>query len=263
VSVSRAAAALRDLSEGARQWPQWFTLGNFEIRLRFRRTGLGPVWTSLSFAILVGSLSFVYGRVLGVGVRVYAPHLALGLLVWTFLATILLESCDVFVQAAHTLKQIYLPRSGFLYRLLWRNLVLLSFNAAVAAAVLILCRVPPAAQALLALPGLLLLSLNLLWIAALLALAGARFWAVSRAVQAALPIAMLVTPILWLPTGGTLRALAEWNPLFFAIELVRGPLLGHAPPPAVWIGGVALAAAGSLVAFAALARWRDRIAYWL
>jgi ABC-type polysaccharide/polyol phosphate export permease len=141
--------------------------------------------------------------------------------------------------------------------------VLLSFNTAVAAVVLLLCRVPPAAQALLALPGLALLSLNLLWVAALLALAGARIWAVSRAVQAVLPIAMLVTPIIWFPTGGTLRALAEWNPVYWAVELVRGPLLGHAPPPAVWIGGVASAALGSLLAFAALAQWRDRIAYWL
>jgi ABC-2 type transport system permease protein/lipopolysaccharide transport system permease protein len=260
---SRFAAALQDLGEGARQWPQWFTLGNLEIRLRFRRTGLGPVWTSLSFAILVAALAAVYARVLGLAVRDYAPYLALGLFVWTFLSTVLLEACDVFVHAAHTLKQLYLPRSAFLYRLLWRNLVLLSFNSIVVAVVLAMCRVPIRPGAALALPGLLLLCVNLLWVSLFLAMAGARFWAVGRAVQAALPIAMLVTPILWRPGAAALRPLADWNPLWFAIQLVRGPLLGTPTPPGVWIGATACAALGGGAALLAFAARRDRIPYWL
>lgn len=259
---SPLGAALRDLAEGARQWPQWFTLGNLEIRLRFRRSGLGPLWSSLSFAILVGALAAVYARVLGMEVRAYAPYLALGLLVWTFVATVIQEACDVFVHAAHTLKQIYLPRSAFVYRLLWRNLVLLAINSVVGAVVLLLCRVTLAAPALLAAAGILLLAANLFWASILLALAGARFWGIGRAVQAALPIAMLVTPILWRPTGA-LRPLAQWNPLWFAIELVRGPLLGSPPPAAMWIGAAAAAIAGCAVAVAALARWRDRVPYWI
>lgn len=262
-SGASAAAALDDLVQGARQWPQWFTLGNLEIKLRFRRTGLGPVWSSLAFAILVAALAIVYARVLGQGLRGYAPYLALGLLVWTLVSTILQEACDVFGQAAHTLKQLNIPKSAFLYRLLWRNLVLLSFNALVVAVVLVVCRAPLTAGALLALPGLALLAVNLFWIAFLLALAGARFWAVSRGVQAVLPIAMLVTPILWRPTMPALRVLARANPLYHAIELVRGPLLGRAPPAEIWIAALLSAIAGVALAFAALARWRGRIAYWL
>jgi ABC-type polysaccharide/polyol phosphate export permease len=256
------AAALEDAADGLRQWPQWFTLGNLEIKLRFRRSGLGPLWTAMSFAILVGALAAVYARVLGFEVRAYAPYVALGLLVWTFVATVMQEACDLFVHAAHTLKQIYLPRSGFLYRLVWRNLILFALNGVVAAAVLILCGVRPGPAAALAVPGLLLLLANLLWVGLLLALAGARFWGVGRGLQAALPIAMLVTPILWRPNGA-LRSLADWNPLWFAIELVRGPLLGNAPPVSVWFGSVLAAVAGGVAALLAFARWRDRIPYWI
>jgi ABC-type polysaccharide/polyol phosphate export permease len=262
-AASPLAAALRDLADGARQWPQWFTLGNLEIKLRFRRSGLGPVWTSLSFAILVAALGAVYARVLGLAVRDYLPYLALGLFVWTFLSTVLLEACDVFGQAAHTLKQLNVPKSAFLYRLLWRNLVLLAFNALVVAIVLLACRTRLSATALLALPGLALLTVNLFWIAFLLALAGARFWAVSRGVQTALPIAMLVTPILWRPSLPALRELAEINPIYHAVELVRGPLLGRAPPIEIWVAAAFAAIVGFTLAFAALARWRGRIAYWL
>lgn len=262
-AASPLAAALRDLGDGVRQWPQWFTLGNLEIRLRFRRTGLGPIWTSLSFAILVAALAAVYARVLGLTVRDYAPYLAAGLFVWTFLSTILLEACDVFVHAANTLKQLYLPRSAFLYRLLWRNLVLLAFNSVVVAGVLAMCRTRIGPEAALALPGLLLLAVNLLWISLFLAMAGARFWAVGRAVQAVLPIVMLVTPILWRPGSAALRPLAEWNPLWFAVQLVRGPLLGAPPPAGVWIGGALCAALGGAAALLAFSARRDRIPYWL
>jgi ABC-type polysaccharide/polyol phosphate export permease len=263
VSRSPAAAALRDLSEGAKQWPQWFTLGNFEIRLRFRRTGLGPVWTSLSFALLLAALGFVYARVLATDARTYIPWLALGLLVWTFAATILQEACELYVHAAHTLKQLDVPKSAFLYRLMWRNLVLLAFNGLVAAAALALCRVRLGPEALLALPGLLLLCLNLLWAALLLALAGARFWAASRLVQALLPVAMLATPIIWRPVTPALHRLADWNPAYWAVELVRGPLLGAAPPPAIWAAFLLLALAGTGGALILFAKLRDRLIYWL
>lgn len=257
------ASAVADLVEGARHWPQWFTLGNLEIRLRFRRTGLGPIWTALSFALLVSALSLVYSRILHLEARAYAPYLSLGLLVWLFFATAVQEACDAFVHAAAVLKQIHLPRSVFLYRLLWRNSVLFGINCVVAAVVLAICRVPLGTGALLALPGFLLLSANLFWGCFLLALLGARFWAVSRAVQASLPLAMLVTPVIWHPAQPGLLAIARWNPLYFLIELVRGPLLGAAPAPAVWIGVVAAALLGGALTLIFFSSVRRRIPYWL
>jgi ABC-type polysaccharide/polyol phosphate export permease len=201
--------------------------------------------------------------VLATDARTYIPWLALGLLVWTFAATILQEACELYLHAAHTLKQLDMPKSAFLYRLLWRNLVLLAFNGVVAAAALALCRVTLGTEALLALPGLLLLCLNLLWAALFLALAGARFWAASRLVQTLLPVAMLATPIIWRPTTPALGRLADWNPAYWAVELVRGPLLGAAPPFTVWAGFLFLALAGTGGALILFARLRDRLIYWL
>jgi ABC-type polysaccharide/polyol phosphate export permease len=255
--------AVRDLGEGVRHWPQWFTLGNLEIKLRFRRTALGPLWTTFSFALLAGVLSLVYARILHTDVRVYAPHLALGLLVWMFIAVVLQEACDLFVHAAPVLKQLYVPKSVLLYRLLWRNSLLFGLNAAVAAAILALCRTPVSPLALLAIPGFALICANLFWVSALLSLLGARFWGVSRATQAALPLAMLVTPVIWIPERPELLAIARWNPLYFALELVRGPLLGSSPAAMVWIGAGAAAILGGAAAVLAFAAFRRQLAYWL
>jgi len=260
---SRLAAARADIVEGLLHWPQWFTLGNLDIKLRFRRTGLGPIWTTLSFSILVGALGLVYSRVLGEDLGSYLPYLVLGLLVWFFLATIVQEACDALVNAEHVLKQLYVPRTTLIYRTLWRNIVLFGFNLVAAAAVLVLCDVRLETSLPLALAGLLLLCLNLAWVSLLLALATARFRAVSRLVHAALPVAMLVTPVIWRPAAPGLRALAEWNPLYFAIELVRGPVLGQPPASAVWAAALASALLGGAGAFLVFSAVRPRIPYWL
>lgn len=260
---SRLRAALDDAVEGALHWPQWFTLGNIDIKLRFRRSGLGPLWSTLSFAVLAAALGFVYSRLFGERISDYLPYVVLGLFVWAFIASTLQEACDVFVVAEHALKQFYVPRTTLVYRALWRNLVLLGLNSAVVVAVLALCGARPGPAAPLALAGIAILLLNLFPAALLLALATARFRAVSRIVQTGLPIGMLVTPVLWRPFTPELRRIAEINPLHHAIELVRGPLLGAPPPLAVWLactGSAVILLLAGLLAFGAA---RHRIAYWL
>jgi lipopolysaccharide transport system permease protein len=259
---SRVSAAWQDVVEGVLHWPQWFTLGNLDIRLRFRRTGLGPFWSTLSFTLLAVALGLVYAKVLGEASRSYLPYVVVGLFVWTFAATVLQEACDSYVHAEHALKQVYFPRSTILYRLLWRNLALLGFNLATVIIVLIVCRVNITASLLLAPAGLALLVLNLAWMSLILALAAARFRAVARLVHTLMPITMLVSPIIWRP-GAALRPLARWNPVYHAVQLVRGPILGDPPPAGAWLGAAALAAAGFLVAFAIFARARSRLPYWL
>jgi ABC-type polysaccharide/polyol phosphate export permease len=259
----RLAAALRDLAEGALHWPQWLTLGNVDIRLRFRRTGLGPLWTTLSFAVLAVALGYVYGAVFREPFAAYLPFVVVGLFVWNFAATTLLEACGSFVDAAHVLKQLYVPRSALVYRTLWRNIVLLGCNAIAVAAVLAVCAAPLAPSAPVALAGLLLLCLNLAWLSLILALATARYRAVSRIVSTLLPIGMLVTPVIWRPVGPRLEAIAAANPLYHAIELVRGPLIGTTPAPAIWIAAALCALLGAGTALVVFAQARPRIPYWL
>jgi ABC-type polysaccharide/polyol phosphate export permease len=261
--AGRLAAALADVVEGARHWPPWLTLAWFDIKLRFRRTGLGPLWSTLSFCVFAGALGLVYGRVLGEQVASYLPYLVLGLFVWTFIATTLQEACDAFVHAEHVLKHLYVPKSTLIYRTLCRNLVLLAFNSLAVVAVLLLCGTPLPPGAAAALAGLGILCLNLLWISLLLALFTARFRALSRVVHVGLPIGMLVTPVIWRPATPALRELAGWNPLHFAVELVRGPILGDSPAAWIWIAALACTLAGSLVALLAFAAFRSRIPYWL
>ena len=56
---------------------------------------------------------------------------------------------------------------------------------------------------------------------------------------------------------------ANVNPIYHLIELVRAPLLGQAPDLLSWVVALAVAAAGCLLAALLLRRVERRIVYWL
>ena len=172
---SQAWRALFDLVQGARAHHLWYLLGWRDIRQRYRRSLLGPLWLTLSMGALVGALGFLYGMLLGVETAAYMPFLALGFIVWALISGVITDGCQVFINAESIIKQVGLPLSVHVYRLLWRNLLILFHNALVFVVVAAVFGVWPGWAGLLALPGLVLLCLNGLWVALLLGIVSARF----------------------------------------------------------------------------------------
>ena len=261
---SQAARALSDLIDGARAHHLWYLLGWQDIRRRYRRSVLGPFWLTLSMGALVGALGTLYGMLFRVEVAVYVPFLALGFIVWTLISGVVNDGCRVFINAENIIKQVGLPLSIHVYRLLWRNLLILFHNAAVFVVVAAVFGVWPGWAGLLALPGLVLLCLNGIWAALLLGIVSARYRDVPPIVSSVVRICFFVTPIIWMPDLVPARAVVlDINPFFHLVEVVRAPLLGQVPALASWIAVLAMAFGGWLVTFTFFRRYRWRIAYWV
>jgi ABC-2 type transport system permease protein/lipopolysaccharide transport system permease protein len=74
-----------------------------------------------------------------------------------------------------------------------------------------------------------------------------------------------LTPVFWDPSivTGTRRALVDFNPFYYFLELLRAPLLGYVPETRVWAVCGTITLLGFL-ATALLYRFqRPRLAYWL
>ncbi|MEE8435857.1 MAG: ABC transporter permease, partial [bacterium] len=78
--------AIRDLSDGLANWPLWLMLGWHDIRLRYRRSVIGPFWLTISLGIWVATIGTLFTKIMGIPAAVYIPHLALGLLAWTMIS---------------------------------------------------------------------------------------------------------------------------------------------------------------------------------
>ena len=256
--------ALRDIAEGLYRWRLWGLMGWQDIRQRYRRSVLGPFWLTLSMAVLVGALGVLYGKLFGIAIDDYLPFLTLGFIAWGLIAAVVNEGCVALTAAEPLIKQMRLPFSLHVYRIIWRNLIIFAHNFVVYIAVAVWFGIWPGAAALLLLPGLALIILNAMWIGLLLAMVCARFRDVPQIVASLLQVAFFMTPIIWKPELlGRRMAFAEANPFYHFVELIRAPLLGGVPAPLTWAMVLGITAAGWLVTALFFRRFRARIPYWV
>ena len=254
----------RDLYLGIRAWPVWITLGWNDIALRYRRSVLGPLWITLSMCVLVGTLGFIYYRIFHMEIETYLPYLALGFVVWTFISSAISESCAAFQEGEGIIKQIKVPFSVFVLRVVWRNFIVLMHTIIVYIPLAIFFKISPHLTTILVLPGLAVLCINMVWIGLVLAVFSTRFRDVPQIITTILQIGMFATPILWpVSSLGERTLIADINPLYHFIELVRAPLTGGSPAAVSWIVAIGSAVVGTLAALLLLRRASRRIVYWL
>ncbi len=117
----------------------------------------------------------LYGALLKQNVGHYLQHLALSMIIWSFFSAYINESCGAFIGAEDYIRQIKLPLTVHLFRVLAKNIVTLLHNCLI---ILIVIAIYPPSNlgSLLLLPlGILLVLGNMVWIGLVLAIICARF----------------------------------------------------------------------------------------
>jgi ABC-type polysaccharide/polyol phosphate export permease len=253
-----------DLMAGLRAWPLWTMLGWNDIKQRYRRSVLGPFWITISVGIFILVLGVIYSRIFKVELATYMPFLALGYILWGFISQTVIESCSAFQEGERIIKQIRLPYSMYVFRVVWRNFLVLLHTIVIFVPLAIIFSVKPGFGIILMIPGLILLYINLIWVAVLLGILCARYRDLLQIVTTGVQIMLFATPIMFpIETLGKARIIAELNPLYHVLNIVRGPLLGHSPEALSWIVSAGMAVFGSLLALLLLRRTVRRIVFWL
>ena len=254
----------QDLFAALREWRLWTTLGWNDIRQKYRRSIIGPFWITISMAIFILILGIVYSRIFHVGVSEYLPFLTVGYITWGFISQTTIESCTAFLEGERIIKQIRLPYAVYVLRVVCRNFIIFLHNAVVFVPVAIIFSVNPGLHGLMVVPGLALLCLNLSWVALSLSILNSRFRDLQQIVTTFVQIMLFVTPIMWpLSTLGDSTYIAEINPLYHLIDIVRSPLLGQTPEISSWLVAIALMFPGSAVSMWLLRRASRRLVFWI
>ena len=253
-----------DLYQGLVAWPMWSTVGWNDIRQRYRRSVLGPLWITLSMAVLIGSLGMIYSQVFRMDVKTYLPFLTLGFVIWGFVSTSATECCIAFLESEAIIKQIKLPFSVYILRVVWRNFIVFVHTIIIFVPIALIFGDMPSPVMLLGLPGLLLIYLNVLWSGFVFAILSTRYRDVSLIVASFLQLAFFGTPIIWpASTIGEQAMVVQLNPLYHLIEVVRGPLLGAVPSWHSWCVSFGLVIVGFFAAMILFRRASRRIVYWI
>jgi ABC-type polysaccharide/polyol phosphate export permease len=260
---SFSARAIADLRAGLLSLHLWPMLAWLEIKHRYRRSLLGPLWLTISTALFIAGMGSLYGVLLGQSKSQYIHYLSVGLVVWLFIAGLIADGCQTFIAAEGFVKQTRLPLTVHALRVVCRNVLVLMHNFIIVVIVSAYFR-PDWGWGLLTAPaGVFVIALNGLAWALLLGLTSARFRDIPQIVASLVQLLFFVTPIFWRPDMlADHRWVAQWNPVFHLIEIVRAPILGDAVPVESWCIALGVTVLGWLFAFAAFARYRARIAYW-
>ena len=260
----RLGHGVQDVAMGVGLVHIWGLLGWHDIRQRYRRSLLGPLWLTISTAVMVISVGILYSKIFKQDLSIYLPFLAIGLVVWQMLATVIIESCDVFTSAGQMIKQIKVPLMVHVCRLVWRNLLIFAHNAVIIVVVCAVYLKPTFAGALQALVGLAGVVLNCLWVGMLLGVVSARYRDIAPTTASLVQVAFFLTPILWYANSlGDRIVLVYVNPFYHLVEAIRGPLMDLAGYPQSIAAVYLMALVGLPATLVFFSRYRTRVPYWV
>jgi lipopolysaccharide transport system permease protein len=257
------SGALEEMRRGLLAYRIYWALANSEIRARYRRSFFGPLWMTLASAVTVLGLGFLWARLWNAPIADYFPYLAAGLITWNYIAAVLIECPNVFVTQQNLLKSSTMSLFVYPMRAAIKQFILAIHQIPVLVAVFLIFGRDLYATAPLCLVGFALIFLNSIWVFSLVGMVGARMRDISFMIEAAVPLAFFMTPVLWRAEDfGVGHPVIAFNPFAHAIALVRDPVLGAVPDPASYGVMIGLAVVGWGLAIWAF-RYRHRIAFWV
>lgn len=253
-----------DFVAGLQLWEMWSRLSMNEVRRRYKRTMLGPMWVTVSLLVFATVMSFVWAGLWKQNVVDFLPFLLSGLIPWTMLSAAIGESTAVFLAGESLMKARQFPYSILVYGAIARNVVIFAHNLVGYLLVAGLCSVPLGWATLLIVPGLGLVVLNCGWVCMLAAVFCLRYRDFQQLTASILQIAMFVTPVFWTASQlqGKRAIIVDANPLHHMIELLRHPMLGTYANSTSYLVCIGTALVGWTIAYWLFAMKRHRLAYW-
>jgi ABC-2 type transport system permease protein len=269
VSVARA---IEDLRSGFEQRELWGHLGWQDIKQRYRRSVLGPVWISISMAVTGVALGILYAGLFGNSLSKQLPYILVGFIIWAFIAGCINEGSEVFVANEGLIKHLPSPISVHVYRLVWRQTLFFLHNLVVYAIMLVVFPQPLHWTDLTAIPAFLLLMVNGAWVAMLFGIITTRFRDLMPITQSIVQLMFFLTPIVWFYedlSGSANHAiaerarLAELNPFLHFLEILRRPMLGEPQVLRYWVVVLVITVVGWAATLFVMRNYRSRVSYWV
>ncbi|WP_185091084.1 galactan export ABC transporter permease subunit Wzm/RfbD [Gordonia oryzae] len=263
--------AFDDLSAGLNARELWLHLGWQDIKQRYRRSLLGPLWITIATGVTAVAMGLLYGELFHMDIKSFLPYVTLGFIFWNFIQNSILEGAEVFSKNEGLIKQLPSPVSVHVYRMVWRQLIIFAHNIVIYIAILIIFPQPLNWTALLAIPAVALFVINGVWVSIVFGILSTRFRDIGQLLTTAVQLVFFMTPIIWTTenlgkqTGEKSERLklVELNPMYHYLDIARGPLLGEPVAFYHWAVVIGCTIVGWLMALAVMRNYRARVAYWV
>ncbi|MBB5806970.1 ABC-2 type transport system permease protein [Saccharothrix ecbatanensis] len=285
------ARAFADVRDAWHHRELWAHLGWQDIKQRYRRSVIGPLWITISMGTTALALGLLYSQLFGQQLNTFLPYVTAGFIIWNFILGVVSEGTDVFIANEGLIKHLPAPVTVHVLRMVWRQVLFFGHNLVVY--FIVLAVYYPALSKpysmggdelnshpglswtmVLAIPAFALIVVNAVWVALLFGIISTRFRDIPPVIHSFINLIFFMTPIVWhvgvlnKVTGDGGEAswkvlIAELNPLYHFVEIVRAPLLGHTQEWHHWVVVGGFTIVGWALALIAMRNYRARVSYWV
>jgi lipopolysaccharide transport system permease protein len=259
-------ASCTDIAKSLNRYNLAHILAYQDIRSRYRRSTLGPLWITISMLVTILCIGYIFGSVFNIPKDEFFLFLAIGIIFWNFFSGAFNDGCLGFIEVSHIIKQQPIPFFVFTLRIIVRNIYILGHNLLILPFFFLLIKKSFSLKMLIIIPNLILIFFFLGWVVLILSIISARYRDFPNLISSILQMMFYATPVIWhpklLPDIYTLYFL-ELNPFYHLLELIRAPLLGLEIKLRSYLYILILNFFGWSFALIFFSKYLKRIAYWL
>lgn len=238
-----------------------------DLKVRYRRSVLGFIWTMLNPLLMMVIFSIVFSTLFRFAIDNFIAYFLPAYLAWNFFAQSTTAALRSIIGNAELIKKIYVPKLIFVVSTVISGLINLLFASVPLVVVLVITTEQQLNLSWLFLPiSVIAITLFTLGISLLLSAVAVFFYDVVEIYQVVLTAWMYLTPIFY-PVNivpHPYRILIYVNPLYYLIECFRLPLYKGVFPSLAYVAYGGVAAGFALVlGWLVFSRAIDRFAYYV
>ncbi len=283
MSLELQAAAARPeivpVYDSARQRPRWIEeaadLWRFrglvhelvirDIKVRYKRSVLGILWTMLAPLLNMIALTLVFSAILKTAIENYPVYFMAGSIFWAFFAQTTMTVTGQTSGSNELAKRTFVPRSVFVASAVGGGLINLALSLVPLLLILLFTGFPLHATWAFLPVSVVIVSLFTAGASLLLYTVASRFADVKEMYPVLVQTWFFLTPIVYHPSIVPPKyRFALWaNPMYYLVQTFRDPIYdGTIPKLGLLLGAVALSIAVLVTGWVYFCHRRDQMVYW-
>lgn len=204
----------------------WTYSAYLEYLRKFRRSKLGPIWSSINVLLFIISIGFVWSFLWKMPLSIYLPHFSAGVIFWSLVTLAFEASTSIYFEAKETIKSVKIN----FFDLFFQKTLFIFFNFIQSFIVLIIVLLffidLKLGGIILVFLNLILVFINIFFIIIWSSVLFLYFEDIKNITTHLIRIFFLITPIIWKEEMlGQYSIYLKYNIFYSFIEILRAPLL--------------------------------------
>lgn len=203
-----------------------FFLGLMEIKLKYKRSIIGPWWITISTALTITLLGSLWTMVFGMDLHEYLPYFALGLILWNLFLTQNTDATNLFSKNEALLKEVYISPIEFLISSAISNLIIFFHNFIVILFIIFYFDLFVNNSLFFSIIGFLLFVLFTFFISGIVSMISARYKDAVQIFTVFFNLLFFISPIIW--KSDSIKSefmFIKLNPIYHFLEAIRTPII--------------------------------------